>query len=96
MLYLQVILMENIKLDKNYNYINEKPLHYHDTMGEVFDMVIEARSSNKISENEASLILNLILKKEIKNEINTHFKESQSQETHTLFMQLTNKQIKHA
>jgi hypothetical protein len=60
--------MDDIKLDDNYNFFEEKNPYsddFIDTAGEI----IKAKTEKKISESEASFLFKLLLRKELNKEI---------------------------
>ncbi len=88
--------MKKINLDKNYNFSEEKSLYENDFVDTV-DSITKARIEKRITEREAALLLNLVLKKEFKNEarVLTPFTNQQT-ETRSMFMHLKTKQVRHA
>ena len=86
----------SIKLDKNYNILEEKG-GYDDDFLNTVEEINKAESSNKISKREAVLLLNIVLKKELHNEAEGILPLSKKQpEIQSLFMNLKTKQTKHA
>ena len=89
--------MENIKLDKNYDLLEEKKGLYDDDFVDSIDLIKRAESNRLISSQEALLLLNFILRREFKNEVRSilPFRKHKI-ETHSMFMNLRSKQVKHA
>jgi len=56
-----------MKLDKNYNFLENRGL-YEDDLVESIELITEAHSKNLISSYAANLLYKLALKKEIKKE----------------------------
>ena len=69
-------------------------------MGEVItDAILRAKSANLISEEDASILLGLAFRNEMKNDIRSLIKtfiEKKKPEKHTMFIQFDSKQLKHA
>jgi len=87
--------MENIKLDANYNFLEDKGV-YQDSLVDSVDLITKARSDNVISEKEASFLFKLAIKQEFKNEAKTITPlTNQAPEIRSFFMSMKNKQIKH-
>ncbi len=88
--------MGNIKLDKNYNFIEDKSV-YNDDFVEAVDLISKAQSDKVITETEANLLFKLVLKKEFKKETKKIAPPTtQTPEVHSFFMNMKSKQIKHA
>lgn len=88
--------MENIVLDKNYNILEEKGL-YHDDFIDLVDSIAEAKLHKRISEQDATFLLNIVLKREFKNEAKAILPFSkQNPEILSFFMSLKTKQVKNA
>lgn len=62
--------MESIKLDKNYLFLEEKG-DYEDDFIDTAEAIGKAKADKKISDTEASLLLNILLKREFKKEATT-------------------------
>jgi heme oxygenase len=85
-----------VKLDRNYNFFEKTEDPYKDTFGEVFDLVEKATREQLISEQDASFILNLAIRRELKNDVVSVFKNQQPEKL-TMFLQLKNThQLNHA
>ena len=88
--------MGNIKLDKNYNFIEEKGL-YNDDFIEAVELISQAHSNNVITDTDASFLLKIVLKKEFAKETKSVIPSTkQAPEIHSFFMNMKSKQIKHA
>lgn len=88
--------MGNIKLDKNYNILEERGA-YVDELVENVELIKKAQSDNVITEKEASFLLKVVLNREFKNEARTILPFSeQAPQILSLFMSMKNKQIKNA
>jgi hypothetical protein len=87
--------MGNIKLDKNYNFIEDKSV-YNDDFVEAVDLISKAQSDKVITVTEANLLFRIILKKEFNKEAKTITPfTTQTPEVHSFFMNMKSKQIKH-
>lgn len=88
--------MGNIKLDKNYDFLEDKNV-YGDDFVEAIDLISKAQSEKTITQFEANLLFKLVLKKEFKKEakiITPLIKHTP--EMRSFFMNMKSKQIKHA
>ena len=59
-----------MKLNKFYNLISENQTEYSDDLSEVVDLIIKNKEEGRIAENDANILLKLVLSKEIKEEFN--------------------------
>jgi hypothetical protein len=65
-----------IKLDKNYNIIEDKNYTYQDSFYKIVDEISIARAKEKITEREVALLLKLALRKKIGRELRAYLKSS--------------------
>ncbi len=92
--------INEVKLDKNYDFavINENI--YSDGFDELTDAILKAKSENLITEEEVSMLLGLSFRVEMKNDIRSLFKtlmeEKRKPEKHTMFVQFNSGQMNHA
>ncbi len=89
--------MEKTKLDEKYNILEEK-FPYENPFVDVVESIIKAKLENKITDQEASFLLNLVVKKELKKEMGSSVQFGNSDkisEIKTMFMNLKTKQVKH-
>jgi len=90
--------MKGIRFDKKYNLLERKPT-YEDSFVDVVESIIRAKEAKKITDKEASLLLSLTIKKEIKQEMKSSVRfgdDDRVLEIKTMFMNLKTKQVKHA
>lgn len=88
--------MGGIRLDKNYDFIEEKSI-YNDDFVEAVDLITKAHSDKIITDLEASFLLKAVLNKEFRKEAKTITPfTKQTSEINSLFMSMKSKQIKHA
>ncbi len=88
--------MGNIVLDKNYNLVEERA-PYESPLVDAVDLISKAESEKIISKSEASFLLKLVLRREVVRETKAILPLSkQPIETHSLFLNMKSKQIKHA
>ena len=90
--------MGNIKLNKFYNLILENETDYSDGLSELIDLVMKAKEEGKIGDADASVLLKLVLSKEIKGELNQLNKWAQwldtnkKKEKYSVLFNLTSKE----
>ncbi len=93
--------MKDIKIDKNYNPIEENLSFYSDDFDEKIEAIVNAKENNVISEEEMKMLMSLVFRKEIGIKIETFVKEAsvtsrKMSEKQTFFMQWNHNTTKHA
>ena len=90
--------MSNIKLNKFYNLISENETDYSDNFSELVDLIMKAKEEGKLEDADASVLLKLVLSKEIKGELNQLDKwaqwldTSKKKEEYSMLLNVTSKE----
>lgn len=93
--------MNDIKIDKNYNPVEENFSLYSDDFDEKIEAIVTAKENKIISEEQMNILMNFVFRKEIGSKIETFVKESsvtnkKVSEKQTFFMQWNHNTTKHA
>lgn len=86
--------MKSIKVDKNYNFVDEVGI-YETELSDTVGMIISAKQENVITDTDAQFLINLVISKEIKKEVKNALPLRKGTEIRSLFMNMKSNEIKH-
>ncbi|MDP3764403.1 MAG: hypothetical protein Q8Q95_02160 [bacterium] len=88
-------------LDKFYNFIDKNETVYSDNLSTAIDLVMSEKERGRLSDSEVSLLVQLILSKEVNNEIlelERHirvFSSNSKEGKHSVFLNLSSREKKY-
>lgn len=93
--------MDNIKVDKNYNFLEENLSPYSDEFDEKIEAIVNAKDNKIISDEEMKILIGFVFRREIGSKMENFVKEASMtnrimSEKQTLFMQWNHNTTKHA
>lgn len=88
--------MSAIKLDKNYNFVEEQKSPFEDAFLDAAAEIIQAHAEKVLTGSEASFLLDILFRKEFHTMIESSFELPKMSELHSIYQHMQMKKKKYA